>query len=183
MPKNIRRVLRKSTLVEGTIHDMAFQKFLRWMAENHLIHVEDLPIFPGTQTMTPGAAPKFDYYGAWKLRATVNGGIHLHPNKNSRADYIDRRQISYFQTPIVKMIAFILKHNSKFATITDYKKFFLYIKHLEFDFKSNSHLTAYTTEENFGIFSENILGPVAPLFLQTASQIYYKKFNNFGAIN
>ncbi|PHR10096.1 MAG: hypothetical protein COB29_01185 [Sulfitobacter sp.] len=124
-------------MVEGSTQDRAFQKFLRWLAQHNLIAVRDLPVFPATQTMTPGAAIKVDYEGNWKARATVNGGPHLHPDPNTRAEYINRKEIAYSNQPIIQMIAAILKLDLRWATITDYQKFFLYLKHLLSEVPSN----------------------------------------------
>ena len=132
-----RRCKRTSPLVQGSTQDLAFQKCLRWLNQQNFIEVLDLPELPATQTMTPGAAIKTDYDGNWKARATVNGGPHLHSTPNTRAEYINRKEIAYSNQPIIEMIAAILAHDLRWATITDYKKFFLYLKHLFCEVASN----------------------------------------------
>lgn len=136
-PGDTRRVLRKATIATGTIQEAAFHKFLRWQHSKGMVHMRHLPTVPGTQTMTPGCAIKYAYDGTWKARATVNGGPHLYLSPNTRAEYIDRRQIAYTQQPIIDMLAAILTHNLQWATITDYEKFFLYLKHLPEEIASN----------------------------------------------
>eukprot|EP00040_Diaphanoeca_grandis_P022151 m.118560 g.118560 ORF g.118560 m.118560 type:complete len:473 (-) comp28674_c0_seq3:1681-3099(-) len=87
--------------------------------------------------MTPATTTKYSYDGSWSLRATINGGPHLHPLSNTRADYIDRTSIAYSIPPIVEMIAAIITYDLRYATITDYLKFFLYLKSLPVEVAAN----------------------------------------------